>query len=323
MAITTDLLPTMDEVLTARERLRGIAIRTPLLQLHGSESIWIKPECLQPVGSFKMRGIYYAVAALSPEDRERGVSTVSSGNTAQALSWAARRFGIPARAVMPLTTAANKIAATEAYGGSPDLMPADQAFGYLRAGGYHDFPDTFIHPVANRDVIAGHGSIGLEIDEDMPEVDAVYVPIGGGGLIAGIANVLKSVRPSIRIIGVQPKGCTPVIAGLAAGMPVDVTVDTICDGVAVSFMFPEMFPLLRDLVDEIVTVSDDDVRDAIRHLALKNKIVAEGAGALAVAAANQAAGTERAIAIVSGGSIDADKLAGILTAKDPPEPVGT
>jgi len=302
----------MDEVLSARDRLQGIAVRTPLLQLHGSDTIWIKPECLQPVGSFKMRGIYNAVAALSPEERARGVSTVSSGNTAQALSWAARRFGVPARSVMPLTTAANKIAATEAYGGMPDLMPGEQAFGYLRAGGYHDFPDTFIHPVANRAVIAGHGSIGLEIDENMPDVDTVYVPIGGGGLISGIANVLKMLRPSIRIIGVQPSGCTPVIAGLAAGSSVDVTVDTICDGVAVSFMFPEMFPLLRDLVDDIVTVSDDDVREAIRYLALKNKIVAEGAGALAVAAALQSGSSSRMIAIVSGGSIDADRLAEIL-----------
>lgn len=316
MTTTTTYLPTMDEVLSARDRLRGVAVRTPLLQLHGSESIWIKPECLQPVGSFKARGIYNAVAALSPGDRERGVSTVSSGNTAQALSWAARRFGVSARAVMPLTTAANKIAATEAYGGKPDLMPAEQAFGCLRAGGYRDFPDTFIHPVANRDVIAGHGSIGLEIDEDMPDVDAVYVPIGGGGLVSGIANVLTSLRPAVRIVGVQPSGCTPVIAGLAAGKPVDVPVQTICDGVAVSFMFPEMYPLLRDLVDDIVTVSDGAVRHAIRRLALKNKIVAEGAGALAVAAAMAAPRTARSIAIVSGGSIDAEQLAEIVTAAD-------
>ncbi len=312
MAVTTQLQPTLDEVYAARERLHGVAVRTPLLQLHGSDSIWIKPECLQPVGSFKMRGIYNAVASLSPEDRERGVSTVSSGNTAQALSWAARRFGIPARSVMPLTTAANKVAATEAYGGTADLMPGEQAFGYLRAGGYNDFPDTFIHPVANRDVIAGHGSIGIEIDEDMPDVDVVYVPIGGGGLISGIANVLKTVRPNVRIVGVQPSGCTPVIAGLAAGKTVDVPVDTICDGVAVSFMFPEMYPLLRDLVDDVVTATDDEVRTAIRHLALKNKIVAEGAGSLAVAAAMRLHQSGRAIAIVSGGSIDADRLAEIV-----------
>jgi threonine dehydratase len=316
MTAATTLRPTMDDVRTARDRLRGIAIRTPLLQLHGSDTIWIKPECLQPVGSFKMRGIFNAVAALAPEERARGVSTVSSGNTAQALSWSARRFGVPARAVMPLTAPENKIAATVAYGGTPDLMPPEQAFGYLRAGGYHDFPDTFIHPVANREVMAGHGSIALEIHEDMPDVETVFVPIGGGGLVCGIANALRSLSPAVRIVGVQPAGCQPVIAGLAAGEPVDVDVDTICDGVAVSFMFPEMYPLLHDLVDEVVTVSDDDVRRAIKHLALRNKLVAEGAGALAVAAAWRHAATPKAVAIVSGGSIDADLLASIVTDTD-------
>jgi threonine dehydratase len=317
MAVTTDLRPTMAEVYAARERLRGIAVRTPLLQLHESESIWIKPEVLQPVGSFKMRGIYNAVAVLDPEERSSGVSTVSSGNTAQALAWSARRFGVQARAIMPTGAPLAKIQATETYGGVADLRPFDEAFGYLRNGGYHDFEDAFIHPVANRDVIAGHGSAGLEIHEDMPDVDEVYVPIGGGGLISGIANALKELQPNVRIIGVQPSGCTPVIAGLAAGQSVDVEVRTICDGVAVGFMFPEMYPLLRDLVDDIVTVDDELVIAAIRRLALRNKIVAEGAGALAVAAALQAqergVGATRTIAIVSGGSIDAAKLAEILT----------
>jgi threonine dehydratase len=311
----------MDEVLAARERLEGVAVRTPLLQLWGSDSIWIKPEVLQPVGSFKMRGICNAVAALSDEERARGVSTVSSGNTAQALAWSARRFGVPARAIMPTTTPENKLKATEAYGGTPDLMEFNQAFGYLRSGGYHDFPDTFIHPVANRDVIAGHGTIGLEINEDMPDVETVYVPIGGGGLISGISNALKMLNPGVRIVGVQPEGCTPIIAGLAAGESVDVEVNTFCDGVAVNFMFPEMYPLLRDLVDDIVTVPDEAVFEAIRHLALRNKIVAEGAGALATAAALHAAasgnGKGKTVAIISGGSIDPEKLAKILIGEAP------
>lgn len=318
MAVTATLLPTMNEVYAARERLTGIAVRTPLLSLHGSETIWIKPEVLQPVGSFKMRGIYNAVAALDPAERALGVSTVSSGNTAQALSWAARRFGVQARSVMPENAPMNKIQATVALGGTPDLRPGRQAFEYLRHGGYHDFPDTFIHPVANRDVIAGHASIGLEIHEDMPDVQTVFVPIGGGGLISGIATALRSLSPSVRIIGVQPAGCTPVVAGLASGEPVDVEVNTFCDGVAVSFMFPEMYPLLRDLVDDVVTVDDEQVFAAIRLLALKNKIVAEGAGALATAAALAAdpASTGRSVAIISGGSIDREKLVEILAAAD-------
>jgi threonine dehydratase len=315
MTLTTSLIPTLDEVLAARERLRGVAVRTPLLQLHGSETIWIKPEVLQPVGSFKMRGIYNAVAILTPEERAKGVSTVSSGNTAQALSWAARRFGVPARAIMPDSAPLNKIRATEAYGGIPDLLPHAQAMGYLRAGGYREFTDAFIHPVANRAVIAGHGSIGLEIHEDMPDVSTVYVPIGGGGLISGISNVLKQLAPHVRIVGVQPSGCTPIVAGLAAGEPVEVPVNTLADGVAVGYMFPEMYPLLRDLVDEVVVVPEDSIAPAIRHLALRNKLVAEAAGALAVAAALQAAQPGKAIAIVSGGSIDPEQLATILTSE--------
>ena len=315
MTVATSLRPTMDEVYAARARLRGVTVRTPLLQLWGSDSVWIKPEVLQPVGSFKIRGVFNAIASLDPDLREKGVSTVSSGNTAQAVAWAARKFGVPARAIMPTTTPENKLRATEAYGGVPDLRSADEAFGYLRNGGYRDFEDAFIHPVANRDLLAGHGTIALEIHEGMPDVETVYVPIGGGGLISGIANALKELAPSVRIVGVQPEGCTPVIAGLAAGEPVDVEVNTICDGVAVSFMFPEMYPLLRDLVDDIVTVSDDDVIQAIRRLALRNKLVAEGAGALATAAASKIGGG-RSIAIVSGGSIDPAKLAEIITAED-------
>lgn len=307
------LIPTLDEVHIARERLRGVAVRTPLLRLHGAETIWIKPEVLQPVGSFKMRGIYNAVAALSDEARAKGVSTVSSGNTAQALSWAARRFGVLARAIMPETAPEQKIRATEAYGGTPVLMPRDEAFRFLFDGGYHAFTDAFIHPVANRDVIAGHATLGLEIFEDLPTVDTVFVPVGGGGLISGTALALKWLKPNVRIVGVEPSGCTPVIAGLEAGKPVIVACDTFCDGVAVSFMMPEMFPLLRDLVDEMVTVEEDDVVAAIRHLALRNKIVAEGAGALAVAAAlNAGPAAGVAVAVVSGGSIDGATLARIL-----------
>ncbi|RIK39612.1 MAG: hypothetical protein DCC58_15005 [Chloroflexi bacterium] len=307
--VTHELIPTMEEIAVARDRLVGVAVRTPLLRLHGSDDIWIKPEVLQPVGSFKMRGIYNAVSALPPEVRAKGVSTVSSGNTAQALSWAARKFGVSARAIMPESAPLQKIRATEAYGGTPVLLPRDDAFRYLYTGAYHEFEDAFIHPVANRDVIAGHASIGLEIFEDLPEVASVFVPVGGGGLISGIAVALKRLRPGVRIIGVEPSGCIPVIAGLAAGEPVIVEYDTICDGVAVSFMMPEMYPLLRDLVDEMVTVDDSDVLVAMRDLALRNKIVAEGAGALAVAAARQAgeaAGV--AVAVVSGGSVDAGLL---------------
>jgi len=319
MVVASALCPTMEEVYEGRERLKGIAVRTPLLQLHGSDDIWIKPEVLQPVGSFKMRGIYNAVAALHPDERAKGVSTVSSGNTAQALSWSARKFGVTARAIMPHTAPQNKIDATITYGGVPDLRDPEEAFQSLLDGSYHNEPDAFIHPVANRDVLAGHGSIGLEIHEDLPDVQTVYVPVGGGGLSCGIANAIKNLSPGVRVIGVQPAECTPVIQGVKAGEPVMVKCVTFCDGVAVSFMFPEMYPLMRDLLDDIITVEEEDVFEALRLLAMKNKIVAEGAGGLSVAAALKANPGERGktVAIISGGSIDPDKLARILVGDTP------
>ncbi|CAN5293544.1 threonine/serine dehydratase [soil metagenome] len=319
MVVASALCPTMEEVYEGRERLKDIAVRTPLLQLHGSDDIWIKPEVLQPVGSFKMRGIYNAVAALHPDERAKGVSTVSSGNTAQALSWSARKFGVTARAIMPHTAPQNKIDATIAYGGVPDLRDPEEAFQSLLDGSYHNEPDAFIHPVANRDVLAGHGSIGLEIHEDLPDVQTVYVPVGGGGLSCGIANAIKNLSPGVRVIGVQPAECTPVIQGVKAGEPVMVKCVTFCDGVAVSFMFPEMYPLMRDLLDDIITVEEEDVFEALRLLAMKNKIVAEGAGGLSVAAALKAKPGERGktVAIISGGSIDPDKLARILVGDTP------
>lgn len=314
MTIALTLRPALEDVYLARERLAGVTVRTPLLPLHGSTSIWIKPEVLQPVGSFKLRGIYNAVAALDPAERARGVCTVSSGNTAQALSWSARRFGVPARAIMPHTAPQTKIEATRAYGGVPDLRDPESAFSSLYDGSYGNEPENFIHPVASREVMAGHATIALELLEDLPELDTVFVPVGGGGLSCGIAAALKEKRPQGRVIGVQPAGCTPVIAGLAAGKPVIVPVETFCEGVAVSFMFPEMEALLRELLDDVVTVEEEAVFAAIQQLALKNKVIAEGAGALAVAAALQTPEAERGrtVAIISGGSIDPDKLANIL-----------
>lgn len=313
------LQPNLEDVLKAKERLSGVVVRTPLLQLNGAEHIWLKPEMLQPVGSFKIRGIYNAVAMLSTEDRALGVCTISSGNTAQALSWAAREFGINARAIMPETAPQAKLEATRMLGGTPDLRPAEEAFRSLLTGAYHDIPETFIHPVADRDVMAGHGTIGLEIYDDLPDVETVYVPIGGGGLGCGIAVALKTLSSRVNLIGVQPAGCTPVIEGLKVGKPVIVDIDTFCDGVAVTFMFPEMGSLLEQLIDDIVTVEEIQVFEAIKLLALKNKLVAEGAGALAVAAAMQTPAAKRgkSVAVISGGSIDPDKLASILLTGSP------
>lgn len=310
------LVPTRDEIEAARVRLQGVALHTPLVRLHAKQRIWLKPENLQPIGSFKMRGIANAVAALSPERRALGVRTVSSGNTAQAIAWSGRRFGVDAVAIMPDTTPTNKIRATEAWGGRVELTSHAEAFSHLRDGGYRNFQDSFIHPVANRDVLAGHGSLALELLDDLPQVDAVFVPIGGGGLICGIAIALRAMGSSARIIGVQPEGCTPVITGLAANATVDVPTNTICDGVKVGFMFPEMHPLLAEYVDEIVTVRDIDVLHMMRHLALRQKLVVEPAGALAVVAATQDTRFHDPVAVITGGSVEPALLAALLSSGD-------
>ncbi len=309
--------PSRAELEAAAERVRDVVVRTPLVALHAhgvEPEILLKPEILQPAGSFKIRGIYHAALRLGDAARRRGLSTVSAGNTAKALAWCARRFGVSARSLMPENAPKTKIDAVRALGGTPVLVPTAEVFRYLREHGWEQEPYAFLHPWTNRDVILGHGSLGLELLADCPEVDTVYVPLGGGGLFAGVASALKAVRPSIRVVAVEPAGCPSFHAALQAGEPVTVACDTLCDGVAVPYVTAEMFPLLRELADDAVLVSEDEVRAAIRLLASANHLIAEGAGALATAAALRTPPAERGrtVALVTGGSIDLPKLAQIL-----------
>lgn len=305
--------PSMDAVYAARERLRGIAVRTPLQRLHGSENIWLKPEALQPNGSFKLRGVYNAVAAIGEEARAGGVSIASSGNAAQALAWAARRFGVPARAIVPDNAPRAKIDAFIAMGGKVEPRDPATIWDIFLDQAFMAEPDAFIHPTADRNVVAGYGAIALEILEDMPDVEAMYVPVGGGGLVSGIANVIAAIAPQVRVVGVQPAACTPIIQGVAAGRMVVTTCETFCDGVAGTFMDLDTWPLLRDLPLEWATAGEGEIEAALRHLALQNKIVAEGSGALPVAAALRHSQGAKSVAVVSGGSIDAERLARIIS----------
>lgn len=305
--------PAMGEVYAARERLRGVAVRTPLLPLHGSDSIWLKPEVLQPTGSFKLRGIYNAVAAIGDAARAGGVSIVSSGNAAQALAWSARRFGVPARAIVPANAPRAKIDSFIALGGSVELRDPSTVWDIFLDQAFMAEPDAFIHPTADRNVVAGYGAIALEILEDLPDVEAIYVPVGGGGLVSGIANVIAAVAPHIRVVGVQPAACIPIIQGVASGEPVFTTCETFCDGIAGTFMDPDTWPLLRDLPLEWATAEEDEIQAALRHLVLRNKLIAEGSGALPVAAALRHSQGAKSVALVSGGSIDAEQLARIIS----------
>ena len=314
--------PTLAEFQHAASLLRNVIQPIPLVPLHryqGDSDILLKTEIHQPVHSFKIRGVWHAVASLDEQRRSAGVSTVSAGNTAQALAWAAHRFGIPARSLMPDSAPASKVEAVQAYGGEPVLVPVDELFRYLREHLWEHEPYTFIHPWTNRDVLVGHGTIGLEIHNEFPEVETVLIPVGGGGLLGGVASALKSLRPQVRIIAVEPEGCPALARSLDAGKPVSVACNTICDGVAVPYITAEMFPLLQRLVDRVALVSEDDVRSAIQLLAIGNKMVAEPSGALATAAALALPRSERGLSVclVTGGNLNPSAFADIVTRGTP------
>ena len=311
--------PSLDDVRSAAARIKDVAVRTPLLPLRsytGAElDILLKPETLQPVTSFKIRGAYNWASSLTEEQRARGLSTVSAGNTAQAVAHAARLVGASARSRLPDTTPKAKIEAIEAYGMEPILMPGDELFDWMLSAGWDDESYTFLHPWVEPLMVAGSATVGLEIHEDLPTVDTVFVSVGGGGLICGVGSALKALNPHVRIMAVQPEACAPLGASLAAGTPVWVDAQpTLCDGLGVPLVTDEMWPLLRTVVNDTVVVSEDQVKDAIRRLALDNKLVLEGAGAASVAAALAVPASERgrSVCVLSGGSIDGDKLAAIV-----------
>jgi len=315
----TVIRPDIEEVRAAAELLGDVLVPTPLVPLASSDParpIWLKAETAQVVGSFKIRGVFHAVARQPEEVRQRGLSTVSAGNTAQALAWTGRHFGVPARSLMPEHAPRTKIEAVRKLGGTPVLVPTAEVFRFLKERGWEAEPYFFVHPWIDRDVLIGHGTLGLEIQAELPEVATVYVPVGGGGLLGGVGSALRALVPDVRIVAVEPEGCPSLHAARRAGRPVQVECDTICDGVAVPYMTDEMYPLASDLADDVVLVSEDAVKRTIRRLTALDGIVAEGAGALALAAAladeDPRRGDGPAVALVTGGSIDPDKLAVIL-----------
>lgn len=301
----------------AATHLEGVAVRTPLVRLRGDErgaDVWIKPEVLQPVGSFKIRGAYNAIASRAESGPLERVSTLSAGNMSQGVAWSAQKLGIPATAIMPEGAPQAKIEATRAYGADVEFIPRDQMFAAMNDGRFNERPG-FVHPFDDPDVVAGHGTIGLEILEDLPGVDTVIVPVGSGGLLIGIAVALKTSRPEVRVLGVQPEGGSGFAVSFEAGEPRTMQGTTFVDGAGAPFVMDAMFPALMQVCDGCLTVSDAETRAAIRLLANKNKLIAEGAGALSVAAALQLDPHERGhtVCIISGGSIDPASLAEIIS----------
>jgi threonine dehydratase len=310
---------TLEEIEAARERIAGDAIRMPLVRLDADvpdTEIYLKLEVLQPIGSFKIRGAGSLIGSLSDDELADGVWTTSAGNMAQAVAWYARRRGIPAAVVMPDTAPDAKRSAAERLGATVIPVTFDEWIGVFRSRTYPGMRGAFVHPFSDRRVMAGNGTIGLEVLEDLPDVDAVVIPYGGGGLSCGIASALRARSRDTRVYAAEVSTAAPLAPSLEAGEPVEIDyTPSFVDGIGAPVVFPEMFALARTLLDGSLVVDPDAAADAVRLLATRANVVAEGAGAVPVAAALAGlAGAGRVVAIVSGGGIDASELAGILSA---------
>lgn len=305
----------IEDVRAAAKRIDGQHVRTPLLACPWiSERLWLKPENLQPTGAFKLRGALNAVAALPADTRARGVIVHSSGNHGRAVAWAAREQGLDAVVVMPDDTPAVKVDGVRALDAEVVLVPAGERESRaeaIRAERGLALIPPFDHP----DVIAGQGTVGLEVAEDLPDVDTVVVPVSGGGLISGIAVAVKALCPTARIVGVEPELAADLAEGFAAGRRVSWdyarTSRTVADGLRVTGVSELTWAHIERLVDDVVTVGEDEILDAMARLAISARIVAEPSGAVAVAAvlARPGVAAGRTVAIVSGGNVDPALLA--------------
>jgi threonine dehydratase len=306
------------EIEAARDRISGAAVRTPLVRLpvEGAPAdIYLKLENLQPIGSFKIRGATNAVLLAPPGDRAKGLVTASAGNMAQGVAWAARTLGVPATIAVPEHAPEAKLAAIARLGGRVLKLPYDDWWNVIVTSHVAGAEGLFVHPVQDPGVMAGNGTIGLEILADLPGPDAVVIPYGGGGLTVGIASAIKALRPETKIFTAEPETGAALAAAMAAGHPVDVDYSaSFVDGSGSRRVLDSMWPLVSPLVDGALAVSIAEVAAAVRLLAERTRVIAEGAGALALAAAlSGRAGSGTVVCIVSGGNINLGKLAEILT----------
>jgi threonine dehydratase len=305
------------EIESARARLGGVVVRTPAVLCAGATSdkrVHLKLENLQPSGSFKLRPIANAILTRPPGTLRAGVHTFSSGNSALAMAWMAKRTGITATAVVPEGAAESKLALLRALDARIVAQPFTEWWAAVTAGGAAKFSSVYIDAVRDPAASAGSGTIALEILEDLPDVEAIFVPFGGGGLACGIANTLRTSGRTVKVVVCELDSAHPFKSALEAGGPVDAPCDPgFVTGVGFGSVLPEMWPVAKDLIDDCMTVSLSEVANAIKLLAEGNKVVAEGAGAIPVAAAiSNRHGFKNVCAIVSGGNLDPSLLAKIL-----------
>jgi threonine dehydratase len=319
---------TLEDIRRAQDRLKGIAVRTPLIRYSRGLSsegdgaqLWFKPENLQPIGAFKLRGAYNKIASLGPDERSRGVITYSSGNHGQGVAYAARALGVKVIVVMPRSAPRIKIESTEALGAEIVFVGASSGERQLRAEdlarqrGY-----VIVPPFDDEQIIAGQGTVGLEIIADLPDVTCVLVPVGGGGLISGVATAIKLSNPQIKVIGVEPELAADAQASLRAGHIVSISGEqatrTLADGLRTQHIGAINFAHIQSYVDDIVTVSEAEIREAVRRLAVDAKLIAEPSGAVASAAylfrEEQLPRAQQTVAVISGGNIEPALLAEIV-----------
>lgn len=312
----------LEDIKAARERLKGKIFRTPLIRFHYEDSpaeIYLKPENLQPIGSFKLRGACNAMALAPEELLKNGVYTASAGNMAQGVAWNAKKLGISCKVIVPDHAPQTKLDAIERMGASYIKEPFEKWWQVIIDHNYEGMDGLFIHPVSDPSVIAGNGTIGLEILEDLPDVDAVIVPYGGGGLSSGIASAIKAIKPDTRILASEVETACPFYSSLKAGEPVTVDyIPSFVDGIGGKGIIPEMWPLVNSLLDDSIVVSLEQIASAIRLLMERNRMIAEGAGASSLAASlTGLAGSGKVVCVISGGNIDAGKLKMIMDNKIP------
>ena len=317
MSAAAPKAPTLNEIRAAASALAPYIVRTPLLRMNkydGPGEIFLKLENLQPIGVFKVRSMGHAMLSADSESLRNGVYTASSGNAGLGLAWMAQKLGLTATVYAPDNAPPAKLDAVRSYGATIQLLASDRWWQIIETGGHPGDRGLYVDAVRNPSALAGNATIGLEIVEDLPDVDTVIVPFGGGGVVCGIASALRRTRPGTRIIVAESSAATPVTAALEAGRPVPVTMQpSFISGAGAPTVLQEMWPLVDELVDGTVVSSVSDVASAVKRLFANDHVVAEGAGAIPVAGAlGNRAGSGKTVCVVTGGNIDKDVMAKIL-----------
>lgn len=315
--MTAPYRPTLDEIAAARTRIAPYIPRTPLVRLDlglPDRQIFLKLETLSPIGAFKLRPALNALLSRDSAALANGVATTSSGNMAYGMAWAANRLGVPMAAYMYAGAPQTKIDGVRRLGGEVRFISLETWWQYIIGADRPDFPELLINPVTDQAVLSGNGSIGMEIVEDLPEVDVVLTPYGGGSMTSGVASAVKALRPQAKLFAVEDENAAPVTAALATGRIVDIeTRPSFIKSIGGPSLVPQLWPVARELIDGAVSVSLEQVTAAMRLLFAKSKVVAEGAGAASLAAALASPDTTgNVVCVISGGNIDAEAYSTVL-----------